>query len=125
MDLGNMITMLRKEKNITQEELAEKMGVSRQAVTKWESNESVPELSKLCALADFLEVSLDKLVGRGDSGIDRIIKKIESYDEPETIFQEEASAIKTTIHKTIEALREQNISDEELLGILETITSDD
>ena len=52
---------------MTQEDRAEKIGVSRQAVTKWEANESTPELAKVIAMADFFGVSLDKLVGRDES----------------------------------------------------------
>lgn len=44
MNIGNHITELRKNYKYSQEELAELLSVSRQAVTKWEANESVPEL---------------------------------------------------------------------------------
>lgn len=54
----------RKLKGLTQEEMAEKMQVSRQSVSKWENGEAVPELAKIIKLADILEVSLDVLCGR-------------------------------------------------------------
>lgn len=57
MCIGKQITSLRNASNITQEELAEKVGVSRQAVTKWELDESTPTLSKIIALADVFGVS--------------------------------------------------------------------
>ena len=53
---------LRKIKKYSQEEVAEKIGVSRQAVAKWESGESVPDLSNSLALAKLYEVTLDDLV---------------------------------------------------------------
>ncbi|QAT51078.1 helix-turn-helix domain-containing protein [Caproiciproducens sp. NJN-50] len=56
---------LRKKRGMSQESLAQELGVSRQAVSKWESGQSVPETEKLIALGDFFEVSLDDLV-RGD-----------------------------------------------------------
>lgn len=53
---------LRKQHNLSQEELAEKIGVSRQTLSKYETGESVPDLEKSRALAEVLEVSLDDLV---------------------------------------------------------------
>ena len=57
----NLVRM-RKLHHMTQEDLAEKVGVTRQAVAKWESGESVPDLEKSRLLAQTLEVSLDELV---------------------------------------------------------------
>ncbi|MCR5399882.1 MAG: helix-turn-helix domain-containing protein [Lachnospiraceae bacterium] len=56
------LVQMRKLKHMTQEDLAEKTGVTRQAVAKWESGESVPDLEKSRLLAQALEVSLDELV---------------------------------------------------------------
>ena len=53
---------LRRAKGMSQEDLAEKMGVSRQAVQKWESGASTPEIENLVRLGDFFEVSLDYLI---------------------------------------------------------------
>ena len=50
MSLGENITRLRKDNKMSQGELAEKLGVSRQSVSKWETDASVPELSKLVRL---------------------------------------------------------------------------
>lgn len=54
---------LRAEKNISQEQLADKIGVSRQSVSAWESGKSSPELDKLIALSELFEISLDELTG--------------------------------------------------------------
>lgn len=64
MMLAENLQLLRKEKMWSQEELAEKCQVSRQAIAKWENGESVPALEKLIFLAGLYEVSLDELVGR-------------------------------------------------------------
>ncbi len=55
------LTQLRKLKNMTQEDIAEKVGVSRQAVAKWEAGETTPDLEKARLLAGALGVSLDDL----------------------------------------------------------------
>lgn len=62
MSLGKNIQYLRKQKQITQEQLAEKMSVSRQTVSKWESDEIVPELGKIITLSDIFSCKLDVLV---------------------------------------------------------------
>ena len=64
MDLGSTIYKLRTAKNLSQEELAERLEVSRQSVSKWENNTATPDLEKLVKLCDIFEVSLDELAGR-------------------------------------------------------------
>lgn len=54
---------LRKEKDYSQEYLAEKLGVTRQTISKWENGTAMPDLKKLIELADFFEVSMDDLLG--------------------------------------------------------------
>ncbi len=67
MSLGQTLYRLRKEKNLSQEELAERLSVSRQSISKWETDASVPELDKLIRLADVFAVSLDELIREGAS----------------------------------------------------------
>lgn len=62
INFSKNLVIMRKEKNLTQEKLAEKVGVSRQAVAKWESGECIPELYKIVGLAEALDVSIDELV---------------------------------------------------------------
>ena len=61
--LDENIRVMRREKGLTQEQLAEVMGVSTASVSKWETGVAVPELGMLAALADFFEVSIDALIG--------------------------------------------------------------
>lgn len=61
--LGKRIAALRKEKGLTQEQLAEKVGVSAQAVSKWENDVSCPDITLLPLLADLFDVSVDELLG--------------------------------------------------------------
>lgn len=62
MTLGEKIKELRKKANISQEELAEKVGVSRQAVTKWESDAGLPDLENLKSIATLFNISIDELL---------------------------------------------------------------
>ncbi len=64
MNLGSRIAELRKEYNMTQEQLASKLNISNQAVSKWESAQSCPDVALLPQLADIFGVSLDTLFGR-------------------------------------------------------------
>ncbi len=62
MSFADNLTMLRKINNLSQEELAEKIGVSRQTLSKYETGESLPDIEKCRALADAFNVSVDDLI---------------------------------------------------------------
>lgn len=62
MNLSERIQHLRKTKGISQEQLADDIGVSRQAVSKWESVQSVPDIDKIILLAEYFNVSTDYLL---------------------------------------------------------------
>lgn len=63
--IGKEIAKLRKEKNMTQVELADKLDISYQAVSNWERGDSMPDISKLTDLSSILGVSIDELLGNG------------------------------------------------------------
>lgn len=63
MSFGKKLQMLRKKNQLSQEGLAEMLGVSRQAVSKWELEEGYPEVDKLLILSKKLNISLDSLLG--------------------------------------------------------------
>lgn len=60
--LSENLYTLRRQRKLTQEQVAAQVGVSRQALSKWETGESVPDVGNCLALADFYDVSLDDLV---------------------------------------------------------------
>lgn len=62
MNIADRIQHLRKSRGISQEELAEQIGVSRQAVSKWESGQSTPDLEKIILLSDYFETTTDYLL---------------------------------------------------------------
>ncbi len=66
IEIANRLVNLRKEKGLSQEQLAEKIGVSRQAVSKWERSEASPDTDNLIMLARLYEVSLDELLRTED-----------------------------------------------------------
>ena len=68
MTFAQVLAQLRREKGLSQEQLADLMDVSRQAVSKWEAGQSMPDLARLVALAELFGVSLDALVRPGHAG---------------------------------------------------------
>lgn len=64
MTIGNKIAELRKQNNLTQDALAQELGVSNQAVSKWESDQCCPDITLLPKLADLFDITIDSLFGR-------------------------------------------------------------
>ena len=85
MTLGNRLQRLRQRQGLSQDALAEKLGVSRQAVSKWERDEAVPEVEKLLRLSELYGVSLDELV-KGDAT--QSAPQGESQAEPAAVQRE-------------------------------------
>ncbi len=84
MSLGKNIQYLRKQKKITQEQLAEMISVSRQTVSKWEADEITPELNKLIVLSDVFSCKLDAMVKEDMNVRDEVyseitIKKVKAF----------------------------------------------
>lgn len=74
---AEQLKKLRQEKNISQEELGQKLFISRQAISKWENGDATPDLDNLIKLASILDLSLDELVlGKApEVKIERIVEK--------------------------------------------------
>lgn len=68
--VGKQIAFLRKSKNLTQNELGERIGVSFQAVSKWERGETLPDISLLPDLAGILETSIDNILLGGEKQVE-------------------------------------------------------
>ena len=77
MNMADRIQYLRKSKGISQEELADKVGVSRQAVSKWESEQSTPDLEKIIIMSDFFGVTTDYIL----KGIEPVADKEQKNKE--------------------------------------------
>lgn len=89
MKFSEKLQSLRKGKGLSQEKLAELLDVSRQAVSKWESGQTYPEIEKLIVLCDLFEITLDELVRDRDSMVnDTVIKEINLEDKSSNEYEE-------------------------------------
>lgn len=86
--IANRLVKLRKEKGLSQEELADKLGISRQSVSKWERAESSPDTDNLICLAKLYGVSLDELL-KDDENLDDLAKKQKEKNDSEEKNEEE------------------------------------
>lgn len=77
MELGKQIKNCRQEANLSQEELAERVYVSRQTISNWENDKSYPDVNSLVLLSEVFHISLDKLI-KGD--IDRMREEIKKEE---------------------------------------------
>ena len=73
--IGENLKRLRREKDLTQEELATHLGISFQAISKWERGESYPDITILPALSNYFKISIDEIVGMEE------IKRAEEYEK--------------------------------------------
>ena len=93
MEFNNKLYELRKQKGFSQEELANRLNVSRQTISKWEVGESTPDMEKLVAISDLFEVSLDELVKGEESKMvepsERIVKSELYRDIKEHVLTED------------------------------------
>ena len=64
MKLGNLILKYRKQKNLSQEELAKEIGVTRQTISKWELNETSPDLKQAVKLAEIFDIDFNKIINQ-------------------------------------------------------------
>lgn len=79
MSLGNKILELRKKLNITQEQLAERLNVTRQTISKWELNETSPDIKQAKELSKIFNVSLDELVDNDIKNI--LVEKVSNTEK--------------------------------------------
>ena len=80
MNIGNHLMMARKRKGLSQESVAEKLGVSRQTISKWETCETLPDICQAKTLATIYGISLDELI-TFDSDVQELQDIIERTSE--------------------------------------------
>lgn len=83
LNIGEQITVLRKQQNLSQDELAKKVGVSRTIIGNYERNANTPSIEVLVKLAKVFNVTVDFLVGEGElSAFDKdVLKRIEDIEK--------------------------------------------
>ena len=79
MNLGEKIFSLRKKNNLSQEELAEKVGVTRQTISKWELEETMPDINQAKKLSELFNISLDELTNNDISSI--LVEKVSNTEK--------------------------------------------
>ena len=87
MDFSEKILTMRKSRNLTQEQLAEKLDVSRQTISKWESGQAMPELDKIVALSNLFDVATDYLLK--PSEIDELSAKTQMLEQHQKELEHE------------------------------------
>lgn len=91
MNIGEKIFELRKEKKLSQEEVADKLNVTRQTVSKWETNQSLPDFDKIVPLCDLFEISTDELL----KGIKtETIENNEKADDSKIVLDDDAKKVR-------------------------------
>ncbi len=90
--LGNKLYELRKQAGLSQEAFAEKLGVSRQAVSKWECGASLPDTDNLITIANLYNISLDELIGRPAPAKTEKADPQEEYEDEDDKEDAEAEA---------------------------------
>ena len=93
MNLGERLLEFRKSKNLSQEEVAEKLNVSRQTVSKWESNASTPDFKKIVPLCDLFEISTDELLKGVKEEVEETVEKSDTFINPLEIRKKKAKGL--------------------------------
>lgn len=84
-EMGNFLRQLRKEKKLTQEELAEKLYVSNRSISRWENGNTIPDFSLLVALSKIYEVSVEELIDGKRKSMEKVsvMDKVANYTSNE------------------------------------------
>ena len=78
-NIGKTIKRIREDKNITQEQLAEKLNVTRQAISNWENNKTQPDIDTIIKISEVLEVSVEEIIyGQKKDNVTVINKTVKS-----------------------------------------------
>lgn len=112
MAIGNRLYNLRKEKNISQEELANALDVSRQTISKWETGESTPDFNKICPLCEYFGITSDELL----SGKQNIIEA-KKEDKKEKFARNLAISVGLYILSLVAIILLSALFDQPIIGV--------
>lgn len=105
MNIGEKLYELRKEKNLSQEEVADKLNVTRQTISKWETNQTTPDFDKIIPICELYEISSNELLtGKKEEKVkeEPIVKETEQKEENKELTKDEirkknAQAVSTSV----------------------------
>ena len=104
MNLSENIKKIRKENNLSQEQLAEKLGVSRQSVSKWESNQAYPEMEKMLQICQIFNLNIDELLNQD-------FKEVNNSKQAKNNINKYIESFLGYITKTIDMFNSMKIKD--------------
>lgn len=103
MDLGERLFELRKAKNLTQDDMAEKLNVTRQTVSKWETNQSTPDFDKIMPLCELFEIGVEELL-TGKKPAEKQEKKEEKVLTKQEVKEKSAKVVSGSVFIYIAAV---------------------
>ena len=101
--MGQIIRRLRKNADLTQEELAEHLGVTYQAVSRWENDTGMPDVSQIVPLANIFDIPIDVLFGRVGQNADKEVEEFEARmleDDHDRDFTDDREFIRWRLDRT-------------------------
>ena len=113
MSIGERISDLRKQKNYSQMQLAKSLGVSRQAVSKWENDQASPDTLNLIKLADILDTDSEYIATGNHSKIEsppRIVTVVQNVDNVVEKVVERAVEVERIVEKVVEVPRIKKVT---------------
>ncbi len=97
MTIGVKIQNLRKQKGLSQEQLAEAVGVSRQAVSKWEAEQSVPDIDKIILICDYFGVTTDYILRDEEMSCTETVQSTNKNEEEKDMDNKKKSTLLLTV----------------------------
>ena len=104
MNFKDNLKKIRKDNNLSQEELADKLGVSRQAVSKWESGAAYPEMDKVLQICKMFNLNIDDLLNKD-------IKEVADIKESKNIFNKYIDDFTSYITKTVDVFSSMKLKE--------------
>ena len=121
MTIGERIAQKRKEQNLSQEALGEALGVSRQSISKWESNNALPEIEKLIAMSRLFSVSVGWLLGVEEAPAEDVGETEDGGDE---LSEEQLRMIEELFRRYQQQPGQQKLSQEQRRQVEEALSQE-
>ena len=110
MSIGEKLKEGRRKAGLSQEQLAEKLCVSRQAITKWESNRGMPDIGNIQNIAKLFGVSIDYLLDDGETILNNVIKETDSLNNMSAYYLVELEQKQLLVNVTKEFIESRELS---------------